>query len=182
MSKLTEADVEKIVVKLRVGEVDSIYGPARFGGARIWEIWVYHKEQWETRFLFEQEDKEALYFDTFVSLMDHLNEFYRDAVSSSGAIDWTRTKELADLQLKKITLYVAALAFIATVGVVLYQSIAGDGAAIFASLVAGIIASGGALFFGRWIGNPLAKDKVEPAVQVVGGSRVVRRRGKLKTP
>jgi hypothetical protein len=153
--RLTGKDIEKLIEKLDVGEFHSVYGPTKFAGARVWEAWVWDEsgKQWETRFFFEQGD-EPIYFDSFLSLADHLNDLFVAASKEGGAIDWTRTKEMQDLQLKKITLLVAAFVFVGTVAAMLYQSLmardAGSWTLVTTTLL-GIVASGAALFFGKWI-------------------------------
>ena len=159
---MTENDVERLIKKLNVGDVEEIYGPVRFGGTWLWEIWVDNGSEeesyYETRFLLETESN-PVYFDTFVALAGYLNELYLGMSQRAGMNDWTRSKETADMQLKRITLYVASFAFIATVISMLYlvvnnQQALTEGKQIgllVISTLMGLIASGAALFFGKWI-------------------------------
>ena len=163
---MTESQVEALIKKRDVGDVEEIYGPVRFGGMWLWEIWVDNgtetKAYYETQFLLETESN-PVYFDTFVALVGYLNELYLGISQQVGAVDWTRSKETADMHLKRVTLYVASFAFIATVVSMLYlvvnnQQSLTEGRQIgllVISTLMGLIASGAALFFGKWI--PIGK-------------------------
>jgi hypothetical protein len=76
---MTESQVEALIKKRDVGDVEEIYGPVRFGGMWLWEIWVDNgtetKAYYETRFLLETESN-PVYFDTFVALVGYLNELF----------------------------------------------------------------------------------------------------------
>jgi hypothetical protein len=118
----TERDADRYIADLKVGEVVYTNGPIIFGGARLWEVWTFVREdkEYETRFIPEREGHDPIYFDTFVVLAAHLNELFNAASREGSAIDWTRTKEKADIQLKMMTLIVASIVFLMTVGTMLY--------------------------------------------------------------
>jgi len=102
--------------KIEPYEVD---GPFRFGGLYTWEVWMdtsdeEDEEYWEVKFIMEETSR-SLYFDNVAALMVHLNDAYQAATLQAGAMDWTRTKELAELERKKLTLYVASAVFGMTV-------------------------------------------------------------------
>jgi hypothetical protein len=177
---MTENEVEALIKKRDVGDVLEIYGPVRFGGMWLWEIWVDNgtqtKSYYETRFLLETESN-PVYFDTFVALVGYLNELYLGMSQHVGAVDWTRSKETADMHLKRITLYVASFAFVATVVSMLYlvvnnQQSLTEGRQIgllVISTLMGLIASGAALFFGKWIPVGKFAASVSSAGEVSGG-------------
>jgi len=186
---MTEGEVKALIKKRGVGDVEEIYGPVRFGGTWLWEIWVDNGTQtesyFETRFLLETESN-PVYFDTFVALAGYLNELYLGMSQRAGATDWTRSKETAEMHLKRITLYVASFAFVATVVSMLYvvvnnQQSLTEGRQIgllVVSTLMGLIASGAALFFGKWIpvGN-FAKTVAFPSEAEISAGPVGRSAG-----
>lgn len=178
---MTEGEVGAFIKNLNVGDVEEIYGPVRFGGTWLWEVWVDNgtetKSYFETRFLLETESN-PIYFDTFIALAGYLNELYLGISQRAGAVDWTRSKETADMHLKRVTLYVASFAFVATVISMLYlvvnnQQSLTEGRQIgllVISTLMGLIASGAALFFGRWIPvGRFAQTVTVPAEETSGG-------------
>jgi hypothetical protein len=171
---LTETKAISLVKKQKCGDVLEIYGPFAFGGARIWEIWVddgtEKDPEFETRFIVEEEP-EPLYFDTFAALSMHLNEVYANATRAIGAFDLTRTRELADLERKKITLYVGAFVFTTTVIAMLYLVVwRGETQSLVTLSLLGLISSGAVLFFGQWfpISNRFGGADVEITSAVSG--------------
>ena len=133
-------------------------------------VWIKEIEEYETRFVAEEQDASSLYFDTFGSVLAHLNQTFQSASREAGAIDWTRTKELSDLQLRRTTLHVAAFVFTATVCTMLYL-IASEPRTplLIVTTILGIVSSGVALFFGRWI--TISPDQSSAETAPLGLSR-----------
>ncbi len=106
----------------------------------MWEVWTWtnenknDKDDWtpQTRFWLEDENGTKLYFAYFADLAAHLN------------------KQTEAFKLKRFSLYVAGIGFIIALGTVSYLLIAGRSSEALFFALAGAVASGGYLFFGRW--------------------------------
>jgi hypothetical protein len=134
-----------------------VYGPSGIGKDLVWEVWAYSKseKEWFTRYAI-LEGNELVYIDSFGSLAQRIN----------GEISRLYTQRL-EFYLRVGTLVVAAIAFVATLGTFLYLVAKNaDASSLILSVLAGVIASGAALFFGRWIPLPLAR----PAAGDAGGA------------
>lgn len=165
---LSEREVKKIVTSKKGGEIWEVYGPIAFGGSRVWEVWAFDQgsKEYQTRYVIDDGTAEPQYFETFLMLMMHLNDLYSAAVREGGAIDWTRTKEMADLQLKRISLYVASFVFTGSVAACIYLLLTRpESPAILFIAVTGIVSSGVALFFGKWV--PIGSIKPEKLMDSV---------------
>ena len=75
---LSGRDIEVLVKKEKLGDLEYYYGPFRFGGSRIWEIWVWDgpSEEYDTRFVLEDFKLRFDIFGTFAELADQLNNLY----------------------------------------------------------------------------------------------------------
>jgi hypothetical protein len=142
---LGEAEIKKLIVAKKDGAFGSVLGPSVIGRERIWEVWVTKAGVYYNRYVVEQREGDPIYFETFQKLALHLEESRAPNI-----------REQADVHLKKFAAYVAGVTFIATVGAMLYLLVTGHGdtpTTIVVGLL-GVIASGSALFFGRWIPFP----------------------------
>jgi hypothetical protein len=193
---LSEAEIERLG-KQRWSEPEEVYGPFRFGGLYLWELWIDTSEKanrsyWEVKFIVE-ESAQQLYFDTVAALIVHLNDLYQAATLQAGAMDWTRTKELAELERRKLTLYVASVVFGVTVLMMLMIVTVDQLVEIYrgprisnthvitliVTTILGVVSSGAALFFGRWIPIGRGGQRVEGngdavKIRVAGRTRASR--------
>jgi hypothetical protein len=149
---ITEGELKAIIKKKRGGKWLEYHGPTKIGTADVYEVWTtttnpsgrfwLEKEDGQkvkvspqTRFVIENENGSKLYFDYFADLAAHF-----------------LNKETEAFKLKKFSLNVAAFVLIAALGTVSYLLITGKGTSeVLVLALAGAVASGGYLFFGRWL-------------------------------
>lgn len=156
---ITEAQLRQITKKREWGEWLE-YHRATIGTAYVYEIWtttpsdkpearfwvedqngVKHKVSPQTRFILEDKNRSKEYFDYFSDLAPTLNERFITAERRGEALWLTRFNR-----------YVAAIVLIGALGAVIYLLASGKATSevlIFA--LGGVVASGGYLFFGRWL-------------------------------
>lgn len=138
---MTKDEVKILIQKNKGGKINGIYGPTKMANMMVWEIWTFAGIEHFTRIVVERPGKEPIYFSDF-------HQF-------CGLID----TEINDNHIRKWTFYVAGAAFILVLMTMLYLSVTNSSAQIITALL-GILASGAAFFFGRWI--PFSKP-VPPA-------------------
>jgi hypothetical protein len=137
---LGQSDLGDIIKEKRGGTFDFARGPCVVAGQRVWEVWVKLGDISETRFIVEPAEGEPLYYESFQKLAMRL-----DQAANEGA--------RADVHLRKFSAYVAGITFVATLAVMLYLVVRGQGAsqAVIVTALLGVTASGSALYFGKWL-------------------------------
>lgn len=145
---LGQSDLGKIIKEKHGGAFEFARGPSVVAGQRIWEVRVKLGDVSETRFVVEPGEGAPLYYESFQKLAIRLDQIV-------GAIDGKH----ADIHLRKFSAYVAGLTFVATLAVMLYLVVRGPGASqtLIVTGLLGVLASGSALYFGRWI--PFRSDQ-----------------------
>lgn len=131
-----------------------IFGPSVLGDTTVWEVWLYlvRDEEWATGFV-RTEGGVLRYHDSFGSLVQTMHAkigSMQDELSALSATHHLNTKEM---NLRFVKLGVATVAFLSTLGTFLYLLAAKDcnpGSQI-ASVLLGVVISGSAYFFGKWI-------------------------------
>ena len=105
------------------------------------EVWVTQGRERDTRFLIIFPDKTTRCFDNFSELCAHLDQ-------ESPA----HRKAESEIQMQRFSSYVAAFVFLMAVSTAIYiVTTQNDIKIAVVPFFLGLIASGGALFFGKWI-------------------------------
>lgn len=131
---VTESDVRSIIRANRGGRIEEVIGPTKLGKCAVWEVWVFVADlnQYYTRYIVYDSGQEPKYF----------SEFYQFCSYADDAIN--------EHHIRKMTFYVAAATFVMVLLTMLYLSVVRQDAQILTALL-GVMASGAAFFFGRWI-------------------------------
>lgn len=105
------------------------------------EVWVTQGGERDTRFLIIFPDQTTRCFDSFSELCAYLDQ-------ESPA----HLRAKSEIQIKKFSWYVAAFVFLMAVSTAIYiVTTQNDIKIAVVPFFLGLIASGGALFFGKWI-------------------------------
>jgi hypothetical protein len=138
---LSITDAKRIAEEKEPCQFKVYYGPVRIGPALIWELWVINRDRdFDVRFVSE-ENGEQLYFSSFAEIAAHVDSKFVKL-----------SRDAADIHVLKFTRYVAAFVFVATVLTMLYLTVVnGSTQSTVLTALIGVVASGAALFFGRWI-------------------------------
>jgi hypothetical protein len=105
----------------------------------------------QTRFVFEDENGLEKYFDYFADLAPHLNERLEKAANARADRDFAKKRETREYELKKLSLRVASIAFLAAVlAVIVLLFTDKAGTPLLVAAVAGLVSSGAAFFYGAW--------------------------------
>lgn len=138
---LTESDVRKLVRSKDGGVIEGVYGPNTLSDAAIWEVWTTVDGVFTTRFVAEPSSGTPLYFSGFEQLCGYLHRRIASEL-----------RERLELRIRMVTLAVAAMVFVATVFTLLYLVVkSGDTSSLLLTAILGVVASGSALFFGKWL-------------------------------
>jgi hypothetical protein len=157
--KLKEDELKQIIRKKRGGNWIEYHGPYKIGTANVYQIWTWinenkeDKDDWtpQTRFWLEEENGAKLYFNYFSELALELHKLFESAARQGADIDLAMKKETEALKLKRITLYVAAFAFLAAVLAVIAVILLDKGStALIIAALTGLVSSGATYFFGVW--------------------------------
>jgi len=142
MPPLARPALREIIKSNRGGTYHSEYGPTQIGGKTVWEIWVTQDGLFENRFIVET-NAGGEYYDSFQTFAPVLNNQIQETLSSGPTAR-------ANIHLMTLRAYVAAFVFIlAVVGSFFIAFTNKDSDAVTAIL--GVVASGAAFFFGRWL-------------------------------
>src|SRR6186997_453459 len=117
------AQLKQVIKKNKAGQYWEDYGPFKIGTATVCEIWTIGDGEDpegpvndpEIRFSLEGKGGEEKYFECFGDLAEHLNKQFTSAAREGADVDLAKEKQTEALKRKKISLYVASFAFIATV-------------------------------------------------------------------
>lgn len=135
-------------------EIQEIHGPSRFGDTRLWEVWTLETvdNEYMTRFVAEFEKSTPQRFRGFQDLIDALELQRASVAKGADKAEFRARAQTEAFYLRRLSAYVAALTFVATVVSFLYLLVVNpDARLMVATVLADVIASGGALFFGKWI-------------------------------
>ena len=138
---LTRTDLKQIIRDNKGGAYHSEYGPTLIAGKRVWEVWVQPDGVFENRFIVESNNS-GDYFDSFQTFAPSLDAEIRNRQSDSIVTN-------ADIHLKKFKAYIAATVFVIAVFSVVYMAFTKGDSNLVTGLL-GLVASGGAYFFGKW--------------------------------
>lgn len=135
---MPKKEIEEFVLSKKEGEIKKVYGPRMLDG-QVWEIWVFVREENEyyTRYVFDKINK--TYFSEFQEFIVFVNS-------------------LMPKKEKLIVLYVASFVFVACaitlLTLLVFGRLQGN---LGMTFLGGLIASGGAMFFGQWIQPTIGK-------------------------
>lgn len=171
----TVPQLKKIIREKKAGQWWEHAGPLKIGTADVWEIWTIRDEAdpthrfWmeaekgrnikvtpEIRFWLEDENGSKEYFEHFCNLAKHLDNQCTSAARVGAEVELAKERQTETLKLKRITLYVASIVFIAAVGsmiVALFKGVT-DAPYLAIAALAGVVSSASVLFFGTW--QPIA--------------------------
>ena len=166
----TVAKLKEVIKDNKAGQYWDDYGPFKIGTANVCEIWTIGERRRsvkagrrqrdenpdgpvsdpEIRFWLEGEEQ---YFECFGDLAVHLNKQFTSAAREGADVDLAKEKQTEALKRKRISLYVASFAFIATVVSMLVAAFLFDiSDPWLTAAVAGLAASGSVMFFKNWQG------------------------------
>jgi hypothetical protein len=154
------AKLKQIIKVNKAGQYWADYGPFKIGTATVCEIWTIGDDEDpkgpvndpEIRFLLEGKGGEEKYFECFGDLAEHLDKKFTSAARDGADVDLAKEKQTEALKLKRISLYVASIVFVAAVGsmiVALFANVSNPSYLVVSAL-AGLVSSGAVLFFGIW--------------------------------
>ncbi|MES1179573.1 MAG: hypothetical protein ABUL43_00085 [Hyphomicrobium sp.] len=138
---LTKAQVKEVVGKNNGGTWYDAYGPSMMGEQEVWEAWVKLDGLFENRFVVLKPNGSIEYLDSFQTFAPYFDGVYRRA-SGAGV----------DIHLQQFKAYVAATVFMLAACGILYIALTRGGTEALVAVL-GLVSSGGAFFFGRWIPN-----------------------------
>ena len=143
----TEKKLKEIIRNKRGGKWIEYHGPWKIGTAEVWELWTWTNEDGDevpqTRFWLEDENGWEGYFNYFGDLATYLN------------------KQTEEFKIRRHSLYVASIVFIAAAFAMIACLFTGNSASPLAlAAVAGLIPSGAILFFGVW--HPITSRRSIP--------------------
>ena len=165
------AKLKQVLKKNKAGQFWEDYGPLKIGTANVYEIWTIGDDEdptgkiWmgtetgrkvrvspEVRFWLEGEGGSEKYFECFSALAEHLDKQCTSAARVGADVELAKEQQAEALKLKRISLYVASIVFIAAVGSMIVALFAGvkDAPYLVIAALAGVVSSGAVLFFGVW--------------------------------
>jgi len=141
------ANIAKIAKKNKAGQLWEEMCSLKIGKATVYEFWTIGDDEDpkgpvsnpEIRFWLEGEGGEEKYFECFPALAEHLHEQFTLAARVG-----------ADADRKKFTLWVASAGFLVAVVTICALALRGNTATALTLALAGLVSSGGYLFFGGW--------------------------------
>lgn len=156
MSPLSEEEIRKIININDGGSFEELVGPHRCDDQRIWEIWVQKDREYDTRFIIEFQGEEPVYVQNFGALCAHVEHTLKlesSALKQQVSDLLERQKVItSNNNDNKIKVYIAAFVFVSAVLVLLYLLVLNKSSSqtTILTCIVGVVASGGAYFFGAW--------------------------------
>jgi hypothetical protein len=137
---VNEKEIKAFIADNRAGKYVS-YREGALGGSKIYEVLVDHDDEIKTRFVIEPSNDSPQYCSEFSALCRSI-----DPQSVTGMQGMSR------IQMQKFSSYIAAFVFLMAVVTAIYiVTTQNDIKFAVVPFFLGLIASGGALFFGKWI-------------------------------
>lgn len=145
-----------------------IHGPSKIAELVVWQVWVKNKyDGTDIRLVEEVAGAEPLVYDSFQEIAIRLDSLHEDLRKRAQADEWTRTKEMIELQAKSaaqeakaaadrlrslITLAVASGGFVIAILAIVYLAVYGGSAAAWASafVLCSVVASACIYFYGKF--------------------------------
>ena len=137
---MNEKEVKEFIADHKAGKYVS-HREGALADSKIYEVLVLHDDEIKTRFVIEPSENAPQYCSEFSALCHSI-----DPQSLTGM------QGLSRIQMQKFSSYVAAFVFLMAVTTAIYiVTTQNDIKFAVVPFFLGLIASGGALFFGKWI-------------------------------
>jgi hypothetical protein len=131
---LDEAEIKRFVKSKSEGKVEVSYMCPIAVDVQVWEVWVYDESEYFTRFVVDDRNEHLpVYHSQFQQFCRQVMEWRMASIQS-----WFR-------------IIVAGFGFIISASTVCILLLTGNHNDYVLLSLAGMVASGGAMFFGKWI-------------------------------